>query len=65
MLNKDCASAFSAFSQLDLLEMLVCIKVGMSLFVLLFTSVKEQFCLVNALAEAPKLVCRDLGLSQL
>lgn len=45
--------------------MLVCIKVGMDLFVLLLTSVAEQFCLVDALAEAPKLVCSDLGLSQL
>lgn len=44
--------------------MLVCITVGLSLFVLL-TSVQEQFCLVNALTEAPQLVCSDLGLSQL
>lgn len=65
MLNKDCVTTFSASSQLDLLEMLVGIPVGINLFVLLLTSVKEQLCIVNALAEAPELVCSDLGLSQL
>lgn len=65
VLNKDCVTAFSASSQLDLPEMLVCIKVGMNLLVLLLTSVKEQFCLVGGLAEAPKLVSSDWGLSQL
>lgn len=45
--------------------MMICIKVGMNLFVLLLTSLKEQFSLLNALAEAPKLGCSDLGLSQL
>lgn len=43
MLNKDHITRFSASSQLDLLEMLVCIIVGMSLFVPHLTSVKEQF----------------------
>lgn len=65
MLNKDCIAGFSASSQVDLLEMLVCIIVGMSLFVLLLTSVKEQFYPVNALGEAPKLGFPHLGLSQL
>lgn len=38
VLNKDCIAGFSASSQLDLLEMLVCIIVGMNPFVLLLTS---------------------------
>lgn len=38
VLNKDCIAGFSASSQLDLLEMLVCIIVAMNPFVLLLTS---------------------------
>lgn len=60
VLNKGCVTAFSASSQLDLLEMLVCIKIAVNLFWPLCRSSS-----VDALAEAPKLAYSGLGLSQL